>query len=151
MNEIDDMLSNRARTDNPFRVPEGYFESLEDRLAARIAAEEAGTPKGSRRVWQALKPALMMAAMFAIIFGMGYGALSLTHTLDRGTGTPAVSDYASLEEELIRSSSLLNYYQSDFQVDDEDAEIDEESLISYLSTELSFADLAEYIAQSYQK
>ena len=83
---------------------------------------------------------------FALIFGMGYGVLSLTHTLDRGTGT-VTDEYASAEEELIRPISLINYYQT---AESEDAvEFDEETLISYLASELSWADLADIYAQSY--
>ena len=149
MNERMDIDFDRIKTDNPFRIPEGYLASFEDRLMARIAAEEAeaSQEKRPRPVWRILKPALSLAAMFALIFGMGYGVLSLTHTLDRGAGT-AAEGYASAEEELIRPVSLINYYQSDNPVE-ESTELDEETLIDYLATELSFADLAEIYAQLY--
>ena len=148
MNEQMDMLKDLASKDNPFRTPEGYLDSLEDRLMARIAAEtaEEASSKQQKPVWRILKPALTLAAMFALIFGMGYGVLSLTHTLDRGTGT-VTDEYASAEEELIRPISLINYYQT---AESEDAvEFDEETLISYLASELSWADLADIYAQSY--
>lgn len=152
MNEQrDDLLSSRTLHDgNPFRVSEGYFDSLEDRLMARIAAEEEMLPqkRTQRPVWRILKPALTLAAMFALIFGMGYGVLSLTHTLDRGAGTTAVEDYASAEEQMIRPISLINYYETASPVE-EPGEIDEEALINYLSSELSYADLAAIYAQSY--
>lgn len=148
MNErIDEYLS-RPQTGSPLRIPEGYFDSLEDRVMGRIAAQQEPRAERKSRVWTILKPALTLAAMFALVFGMGYGVLSLTHTLDRGTGT-AASDYATVEEELIRPSSLYNYYQSDGQAEED--ELDEESLVDYLATQLSFADLAEIYAQSYQK
>ena len=38
MNEMKDILSNRGQADNPFRMPEGYLDSFEDRLMARLAA-----------------------------------------------------------------------------------------------------------------
>lgn len=148
MNEQMDMLKDLASKDNPFRTPEGYLDSLEDRLMARIAAEtaEEASSKQQKPVWRILKPALTLAAMFALIFGMGYGVLSLTHTLDRGTDT-AAEGYASAEEELIHPVSLINYYQS--AEPEEAVEFDEETLISYLASELSWADLADIYAQSY--
>lgn len=149
MNETNDRLS--SRTDNPFRMPEGYLDSFEQRLMDRIYSEEAAGARPGRPVWQILKPALTLAAMFALIFGMGYGVLSLTHTRDRGAGTTLISDDAVAEEELIDRSAILNYYQMDAQVEEEDTEIDDETIVSYLVSELSFADLAEYYAQSYQK
>lgn len=150
MNEILDRERERIRTDNPFRVPEGYLDSFEDRLMERIAAEEADASQAKRQrpVWRILKPALTLAAMFALIFGMGYGVLSLTHTLDRGAGT-AASEFASAEEEMIRPVSLINYYQA-AESDEETAELDEETLLNYLA-ELSYADLAEIYAQTYLK
>ena len=58
MNEpIDDLLSRRRDAEQPFRVPEGYFDALEDRVMARIAMEEA-PETGRRRVWTVIKPAL---------------------------------------------------------------------------------------------
>lgn len=150
MNEQRDFLSSRELHDNPFRVSEGYFDSLEDRMMARIAAEDAAlaAERPRRPAWRILKPALTLAAMFALIFGMGYGVLSLTHTLDRGTGTTSVEDYASAEEQMIRPLSIINYYQT-AEPADETGEIDEETLVSYLASELSYADLAAIYAQSY--
>lgn len=149
MNPMNDPIDSKADGRNPFRIPEGYLESFEDRLMQRIAAEEEASVRPQRRpVWRILKPALTLAAMFALIFGMGYGVLSLTHTLERGTGTNA-SDYADAAEELILRSS--NLFLLDFDQDEDETEIDEEDIVSYLVSELSFEALAEIYAQSYQK
>ena len=146
MNEpIDDLLSRRRDAEQPFRVPEGYFDALEDRVMARIAMEEA-PETGRRRVWTVSKPALALAATFALIFGMGYGVLSLTQTLKRGNGTPEAPGYATTVEEWITSASLINYYEMDAQPVEE--EIDEETLVNYLASELSFTQLAEIYAQA---
>ena len=149
MNErIDDFLSRRPDAESPLRIPEGYFDALEDRVMARIADEKAPL-RGKTRVWSILKPALSLAAMFAIVFGMGYGVLSLTHTLDGDSAGSEIPAYATAEEELIRPASLLYYYQTDSLAEEE--ELDEETLVDYLASSLSFADLAEIYAQSYQK
>ena len=133
MNEMKDILSNRGQADNPFRMPEGYLDSFEDRLMARLAAEETEATQPKRPVWRILKPALTLAAMFALIFG-----------------TTAADTYATAEEEMIRPVSLINYYQT-AESEEESADLDEETLLNYLATELSFADLAEIYAQTYQK
>ena len=79
---------------------------------------------------------------------MGYGVLSLTHTLGRGAGS-AAEEYASAEEALIRPVSLIDYYQA--AEPEETSELDEETLVSYLASELSFADLADIYAQTYKE
>ena len=55
-------------TRNPFTVPDGYFESLEDRVRERI--HRPATPFATF-VMKA-KPAFMMALMFAVIAGFGW-------------------------------------------------------------------------------
>jgi len=54
----------------PFRVPEGYFESFAERLMARIDEEEH--PNKKRTLFQYLKPVLMMAASFAFVMLLIY-------------------------------------------------------------------------------
>lgn len=149
MNEQNDILERASQGRSAFRVPEAYFDTLEDRVMARVAAETASTP-AKRPLWSVLKPALTMAAMFALIFGMGYGVLSLTHTLGRGAGTADGPGYASFAEEMIRPASLLNYYQTETE-EEEDAEPDEEDILDYLATSLSLSDLTEIYAQNYQQ
>ena len=146
MNEQKDILSSCAGSGNPFKTPEAYFEGLEDRLLSRIAAEEQPATPARHPAWRIIKPALTLAAMFAVIFGMGYGVLSLTRTLGHGDVSIDVAGYATAEEEMIRPASLINYYQSNLA---EETELDEETIVNYLATELSFSDLAEIYAQSY--
>ena len=146
MNEKRDILDDSALKGNPFRMPEGYLDGFEDRMMARIAAESQPASSRTVRVWTVLKPALLLAAMFALVFGMGYGVLSFTHTLNRGAGTTEVSSYATVEEEMISPASLINYYQTD---PGEESEIDDETIINYLASELTFSDLAEIYAQAY--
>ena len=148
MNEHKDVLSSLSGSGNPFKLPEGYLDGLEDRLLARIAEEEKeAASERQRPVWRILKPALTLAATFAIIFGMGYGVLALTHTLKRGV--EGGDEYASAEEALIRPISFIDYYQS--APVEETGDIDEETLVSYLASELSFADLADIYAQTYRE
>ena len=52
---------------NPFGVPEGYFEMLEERIVARIEEEERGlTPK--MKVIRLVKPLLGLAASFVLVY-----------------------------------------------------------------------------------
>lgn len=146
MNEREDILSRSEARDNPFRMPEGYFDGFEDRMMARIAAQAQPAASKKVRIWTVLKPALTLAAMFALVFGMGYGVLSLTHTLGRGAGTDATATYATTVEEMIRPASLINYYQTE---PAEEAELDEETIVDYLVSSLSYNELAEIYAQSF--
>ena len=56
---------------NPFKTPEGYFDSFSERLMDRIEREEA-KPKASRTRLNILRPALTLAASFVLIFFIIY-------------------------------------------------------------------------------
>lgn len=53
--------------ENPFTVPEGYFDAIEDRIEEKIRSEETGYSSG-HRFMLVIKPVLAVAACFAIAF-----------------------------------------------------------------------------------
>jgi hypothetical protein len=69
---INDTNNNKAipnKDSMPFQVPEGYFDSLSDRIMERIDQEELST---SQKVLRYIKPVLSMAASILIIFSIIY-------------------------------------------------------------------------------
>ena len=77
MNEIEKLgpeLS-KIKKENPFRVPENYFEDFSTRLQMKLEAEKGGATKNQSRIIQFLKPALGLAAGFALIFMLAYWPL----------------------------------------------------------------------------
>lgn len=64
MKEEDNILR-RAGKDNPFRVPDGYFEGLTQQIMDRLPEREP-SQTGLRKVrtWDKVKPWIYMAAMF---------------------------------------------------------------------------------------
>ena len=90
---------------NPFTVPDGYFESLEDRVRERI--HRPATPFATF-VMKA-KPAFMMALMFAVIAGFGWLASKVTPLLYED---PLESDdpiMAMIEGGYLESSFIYAY------------------------------------------
>jgi hypothetical protein len=71
---------------NPFKVPEGYFESLGDQILLQLPERAAESPQ-TISLWQRVQPWIYMAAMFCGIALMvnllrspqsaGYEGLSL--------------------------------------------------------------------------
>lgn len=89
----------------PFKVPENYFETLEERIETRIASEaEEVSKKG--KVIRMLKPILAMAASFALVFLLVYYPLSVF-----------LPDYMAK--------------QSEIKVDQQDSVSDDDILFSY--------------------
>ncbi len=69
----------KLKNENPFRVPEGYFDDFAARLQSKIEAEQSFVPSKKSTIIRYLKPAIGLAAGFALIFSLAYWPLkSLT-------------------------------------------------------------------------
>ena len=66
MKEEDNIRKKRG-TENPFQVPEGYFDTVVADVMSRLPEKEETTEEPQRQptTWQRIKPWLYMAAMFA--------------------------------------------------------------------------------------
>lgn len=67
----------KIKKENPFRVPDNYFEDFSARLQMKLDTEKVEAPKKQSKVIQILKPALTMAAGFALLFTLAYWPLKL--------------------------------------------------------------------------
>lgn len=121
MIDYDDILKQSKKVQHS--VPEGYFDTLEERIHAVIKPES-----NSRSAFALLKPAFVLACTFAAIFGIGYGALSLTSTLDRSSETTTGS---SLQINNI-SASLQHFIYLEQQLEEEQEDITDETILEYL-------------------
>lgn len=91
--------------DNPYRVPDGYFDNFSQRLMSKIEQQEgqASTNVEKERplgIIKYLKPALAMAASFAIIFFLIYIPVT--------TIAPKMTDNQNQEE--IMELDYFDYY-----------------------------------------
>ena len=73
---------------NPFRVPEGYFENFNERLLARLPQQQ------SRRVVRLMPRVWRYAAAIVVVMGVG-SALYLNH---KTTPSIAINDEVTQEE-----------------------------------------------------
>lgn len=61
----DDKLQKMIGTENPFRVPDGYFENLTSEVMNRLPEKEkASTVRKEPTTWEKVRPWLYMTAMF---------------------------------------------------------------------------------------
>ncbi|MCF0165037.1 MAG: hypothetical protein HUJ92_07105 [Bacteroidales bacterium] len=134
MIENKDILNNEELRKNPFTVPQGYFDSMEDKLRAAVNPDGAGEAVHTR--WSVLKPAFSLALMFCIIFGMGWGMLRITSTFSpQQLDATATYEYA---EELDMWHPIHLEYLSDNASEDyniEDEQISEEDILEYFSSD----------------
>nr|WP_325289029.1 hypothetical protein [uncultured Bacteroides sp.] len=60
----EDKLLKKVGTENPFRVPEGYFENFTSDLMSRLPEKEKTDIHREPTTWERVRPWLYMAAMF---------------------------------------------------------------------------------------
>jgi len=73
---------------NPFRVPEGYMENLNERILDTTLRKESFQP-AIRPFRRRIRPYLAIAASLAIIITLAYGAYNL---INRGNIEPSLSE-----------------------------------------------------------
>ena len=158
--EPEDILDRSSLKENPFGVPQGYFENMQqevmDKIAATAVADEDVAPAEPVTILTYLKPAISLAAVFAIIFGLGYGTMKLTGSYNNDIPESVLSETSAetatglSEEEII---SILDISIDDLLTAQREEEIEqiqinneeiEEYLIENRISSIQIAMLEQY-------
>lgn len=129
---------------NPFKTPDQYFDSMEDRIMAGI--KQSAKPKSnSTRIIQLLKPVLGIAASLLLVGLLVYSPIK-TLLLKNSTNTEIAQssstdlfDSYSLNIGLIDDNTLADAIFSDEPSDD--SITNPEELLAYLSSGLNDVEI----------
>ena len=107
----EDRIRKTLGTENPFRVPEGYFEQLASEVMDKLPEKEH-IPTHETTLWEKVRPLLYMAAMFV-------GA-ALIIRVASSHYTPAASDetIVAQEEEVEKEMEYINMAMENTMMDD---------------------------------
>jgi len=132
------------RSQNPFRTPDNYFESLEDRIMGNIN-NQTKKKNSSTKIIRFLKPVLGIAASLTLIFMLGYYSINTFLLKDTAqieqteiTGTDSLNNY-SISLASIDENSLINAIFTD--ETDIFAETNPDEFLAYLSTGLNDVEI----------
>lgn len=121
----EDKLLKKVGTENPFRVPEGYFESFTSDLMSRLPEKEKTDIHREPTTWERVRPWLYMAAMFvgaALIIRVA----SPGETVSGGQQQQQIAaDESDIEMEYIRTAienTMMDDYSLYVYLSDENAE-----------------------------
>lgn len=124
MKEVDKLLK-KIGTENPFRVPEGYFEGFTSDLMSRLPEKEKTDVHREPTTWEKVRPWLYMAAMFigaALIIRVA----SPGETVSNGQQQQQIAaDESDIEMEYIRTAienTMMDDYSLYVYLSDENAE-----------------------------
>lgn len=97
--EPEDILDRNSLKENPFGIPQGYFENMQqevmDKIAATSVADEDIAQAEPATFLTYLKPAISLAAVFGIVFGLGYGTMKLTDSYNNDIPESVLSETSS--------------------------------------------------------
>lgn len=145
LNKIAPKLS-KQKKENPYRVPDNYFDDFSARLQTRLESEKHPIPEKGK-VIRLLKPMLGLAASFALIFMLVYWPLdkflsdNVAENITEEINT--VDDhYLSMMESIDEESFYDLLEQQEIT-----EEYSDDELISYLSASVSDYDI--YLESDY--
>jgi hypothetical protein len=126
---------------NPFRTPDNYFDTIEDRVMQTIQQHSKKNIDYTGKIIRFLKPALAVAASLGIVFMLVYypvnylsqkevAKVNLTDSI-----TPDTMDAYSLSFSLVDESSLINTIINEDKATKE--EINQDELLAYLSSDMN--------------
>lgn len=115
-----------AKKQNPYTVPEGYFDSLQEKIRFRI--ENGKKETFSADPWNRfVKPALGMAAAFGLVFAIGFTIMKLSS----GYSSDNFSDMMSIEEYDMMRAAVINGFDDD-STTTADNDLTDEEVVEYL-------------------
>ena len=105
----EDDLKKKVGTENPFRVPDGYFENFASNLMERLPEKEKVERSREATTWEKVRPLLYMAAMF--VGAMLLIRVAASHYTPVGTPEPDEELEAEMEYiNMAMESSMLDDY-----------------------------------------
>ena len=116
---------------NPFRTPEGYFDSIEDRIMERIRPHEK-KKSASAKILRILKPALGIAACLTLVYLLANYPFTKNPI---NTEVLSIKDDSTLNFSMIDESTLVNaiFFDDNSAV----ADINPDDMLAYLSSGLN--------------
>lgn len=123
--------------ENPYSVPAGYFDSLQNAVSEKISSQ---TSKPG--IWSVVKPQLGLASAFAAIFLMGYVAVNLFSPDVTENADKAISADSEYFEQHLIETSFIDFYDSSKDTLEKDSAVDPEEIVEYLSTNADLVYLA---------
>ncbi len=121
---------------NPFRTPEGYFDSLEDRIMEGIRLPEK-KKNTFGKIYSILKPVLGIAASLMLVYLLANytGSRNTINSEISGTSALSLKDDSTLNFSLIDESTLVNAIFSED--NSAVADINPDEMLAYLSSGLN--------------
>lgn len=131
--------------ENPFRVPDHYFDDFAARLQTRIESEQHPQPKTTPLIIRMLKPTLGLAAGFALIFMLVYVPMKTFMNRQTEITSLAESNYDEIPiQSILEQMDEASFFSMLNSEDENESNFTEEDLYAYVSTNFNAYEVFEY-------
>lgn len=140
---IEDPSNKKHLRENPFKVPESYFDNLRVSISDKIVAQEQKVS-----FWTVAKPQLGLVSAFAVIFLFAYAVFQILptdanfSTKGKDELTILVSKSEYVEEGFLSSTFIDFFYSSLDSLTSPDTTISQDELFNYLSENIDLVTLS---------
>lgn len=145
MNELEKIAPrlSKIKKEQPFDVPDNYFDDFSARLQSKLEAEKTVLPKPKNKVIRLLKPAIGLAASFLLIFMLVYWPIKsfLPNYLVKSDTTETTNiteedTYRAVMERMDENSFFALLLGNEDE-DTQEVSLDDEELMNYISSNVS--------------
>ncbi|HCE58235.1 MAG TPA: hypothetical protein DER09_10510 [Prolixibacteraceae bacterium] len=127
----------KIKKENPFRVPENYFDDFSARLQVKLDAEQNAVPVKKNNIIRYLKPAIGLAAGFALVFSLAYWPLkTLTPNQTAESDVQEISVSDMLFASAVEGIDVNSFYEL-LEKPAENEQLSDEDLANYVNTNVS--------------
>ncbi len=127
------------KKENPFGVPDNYFDDFSARLQMKLEAEKKVVAAPKSRIVQLLKPAIGLAASFALIFILVYWPIKSFLPSHLAKSNSVVTDQYDTDEQYITLLEGIdeNSFFALLDAPANSVEFSDDELINYINTNIS--------------
>ncbi len=127
----------KIKKENPFRVPENYFDDFSTRLQAKLDAEQNAVPVKKSNIIRYLKPAIGLAAGFALVFSLAYWPLkTLTPNQTADSDVQEISVSEMLFASAVEGIDVNSFYEL-IEKPEGNAQLSDDDLASFVNANVS--------------
>lgn len=141
---IEEPANKKHLQENPYKVPNGYFNSVRIDISDKISAQNNKTG-----FWTVVKPQLGLVSLFAFVFLFGYIIFQIFPTnsdlslgIKSGSTTVISSNLEYVEEGFLKSTFVDFFYSSIDSLTKPNEQISQDELIDYLSENVDLITLS---------
>ncbi len=133
-----DNINNPHLKSNSFSVPDGYFESLNNRISSEVFKRDSSSGRGILSLSRVLRPGIAIAITFSALFILSYGSLNILTPASHCSEKRMIREISRMVEDGYFPKLYSNY--AEYEIDDNSVsssqqEINPDQIVEFLKND----------------